>query len=368
VNAGSTYIPTFYLQALDGTGTVQITTSAPGYATDTSTIALRPSGFIINSPGNFSTTTFAADTPIQIGSGLLDPNTLAWQGGQPLRAGATASVPVTSLNTGVGTITVSPVVFNGNDGSANTAFDPLAGGTATIKVGTPAGFSAPSNYQQITATVTAPAITASPVTVGLDLQAMFNVYLPVAPPSPVTVTVMSNNSAVATITTNDKVAGGTTLSFPNVSGIPVGTIYVQGRSLGSTTLTIQAPGYTDGTASVTVDPSGYIINTPGGDFSTTTLSANTTVQIISGRLHPTTLNYQAGQPVRGGLSVSVAVTSSNPAVGPITTSPLTFNGGDGSATTEFDPQTAGTSTISVGTPAGFSTSSNYQHLTATVTP
>jgi hypothetical protein len=35
----------------------------------------------------------------------------------------------------------------------STAFDPLSPGATNISIGTPAGFSTPSNYQQITATV-----------------------------------------------------------------------------------------------------------------------------------------------------------------------------------------------------------------------
>ena len=65
----------------------------------------------------------------------------------------TASVDVTSSDTGVGTITTSPLVFNGGDYNLSTEFDPQAEGTTTISVGTPAGFDTPSNYQQITATV-----------------------------------------------------------------------------------------------------------------------------------------------------------------------------------------------------------------------
>jgi hypothetical protein len=38
VGAGQTTIPGFYVQALAGSGAVTLQTSAPGYATDTSTI------------------------------------------------------------------------------------------------------------------------------------------------------------------------------------------------------------------------------------------------------------------------------------------------------------------------------------------
>jgi hypothetical protein len=50
-------------------------------------------------------------------------------------------------------ITVSPLTFGPNVGSANTQFDPIAAGTSTLTVGTPAGFDASNNFRQITATV-----------------------------------------------------------------------------------------------------------------------------------------------------------------------------------------------------------------------
>ena len=68
----------------------------------------------------------------------------------------TVGVPVTSSDLAVGTITTSPIVFNPGDSSDSTSFQPIADGTSTISIGTPAGFSTPSQYQQITATVQSP--------------------------------------------------------------------------------------------------------------------------------------------------------------------------------------------------------------------
>ena len=85
------------------------------------------------------------------------------------------SVPVTVVDitgTNVGSITVSPVVFNGGDNFKDTAFDPMSAGTAQISVGVPAGFATPiASQRQITATVTAPGISSGNVAVGRDLQA-----------------------------------------------------------------------------------------------------------------------------------------------------------------------------------------------------
>ena len=63
------------------------------------------------------------------------------------------------------------------------------------------------------------------------------------------------------------------------------------------------------------------------------------------------------------------VTSSNPAVGTIVGSPVAFAPGDSFKTTAaFDPAAVGSTTIAVTTPAGFTTPSNSQSITATVNP
>ena len=81
-----------------------------------------------------------------------------------------------------------------------------------------------------------------------------------------------------------------------------------------------------------------------------------------------TLNWAATQPVRGGASVNVDVTSSNPAIGAITISPIAFTGNQSASTTQFDPIAQGSTIVTVGTPAGFSPPSNFRQITATITP
>ena len=65
VNAGSSFIPTFYVQSLTDTGTITITASAPGYATDTSTVTSAPSGFWLNA-NDFTRDVFAANVGYSI--------------------------------------------------------------------------------------------------------------------------------------------------------------------------------------------------------------------------------------------------------------------------------------------------------------
>jgi hypothetical protein len=383
VNAGASSSSTpIFIQALDGTGTVQVTASAPGYASQVATMTLAPSGFVISpfQTGNFTTTTFSPNTTIQLAPALLNTS-LNFVTTQTVRSGLTQiTVPLTAVDrpgsSGVGTIVGSPAVFNGGDTFKNLQFDPAAAGLSDIQVGTPTGFnfSTPANARVVTATVTAPAITFGSTTfgVGQNLQGPVSISLAATPPNPVTVTVTVSSTAVATIvsSTTPTVEGSNTVTFTNVSSTFVGTILVQGRAAsGTTTVTAQAAGFADGTMTVTATPSGFtLINL--GNFTTTTTGANATLQITPARLNPSTLNFELNQAIRGGFSTSVPVTAvdqSGSGVGVITVSPLAFTANQSAQITAFDPVNVGTSLISVGVPSGFATPSNFRQITATVT-
>ncbi len=364
VGAGSSSIPAVFMQALVGSGTADYEVTAPGYGTARHTVTFQPSGFEFVT-GSVSTTTFSPNTSIRIDVGRLTPGTLTYVTSQSLRPGVNAQVAVTSSDTNVGTIVTSPILFGPGDFTANTTFDPLTAGSTTLALAQPAGFSTPAGAQQITATVTAPDISVGDVTVGRDLQTSMSISLGVTPPSPVTITVTSSSGALVTVTKDGSVAGGTSLTFTNVTNTAGNVFFVQGRSLGTTTLTISAPGYNDATSNVTVDPSGFAFVT--GSISTTTFSTNSSIRLDVGRLNPTTLNFVSSQSLRGGLTAQVPVTSSDPNVGTITTSPVIFNAGVFTANATFDPANGGTTTIALAQPAGFTTPSSGQQITATVT-
>jgi hypothetical protein len=369
VGGNQTFIPNFFLHALAGSGTAQFTTSAPGYATDTSTVTLTPSGFIINSPSVINTTTFAANSTVQIAAARLAPGTLNFQANQELRAGLAVNVSMSSSDTTVGSIVGSPVTFAGGQGTASVQFDPANQGTSTLEVATPAGFDAPNNFRQITATVTAPAIngfSGGALRVGEDLQDTVNVSLSVAPPSAVDITVTLASGAIARVSDTATVLGGTTVVFPGVANTTQRTLFLQGLLQGTTQVTVSAPGYATNTQTITVDPSGFIINGPTA-INTTTFSANTAVQITAARLLPGTLVFQENETVRAGLTVPVTISSSNAAVGIITPNPLSFGPSVGTLNTQFDPLGEGTTVIEVTTPSGFDASSNFRQITATVT-
>ncbi|HET8925758.1 MAG TPA: kelch repeat-containing protein [Candidatus Acidoferrum sp.] len=366
-NVSSTFVGTLHVYAVQGTGTAQISANAPGYATGTSTITLQPSGFIINSPGAINTTTFSGPTQVQVTSALLTPGTLTWAGNQPLRPGiGPFNISLALTGATPGTLMPTTLTFNGGDSFQNSSFQPSNAGSATINLGAqPAGFSTSANFQQIPVAVTAPAINvASNVSVGLNLQVSVNVFLQSVPPNPVTLTITSPNSSIATVTTNPAVAGGATATFTNVTSTFVGTLTIQGISQNTTQLKLQAPGYSDAFVNVTVNPSGFIINTPSN--FTASVGSNRLIQITPAMLDPSTLNFAGNQTLRAGFAVNVSVNSSDATVGTISTSPVAFTGNSTFVNTTFQALKAGSTFISVVPPTGFSLPGNFQQILATV--
>ena len=72
--------------------------------------------------------------------------------------------------------------------------------------------------------------------------------------------------------------------------------------------------------------------------------------------------------MRGSLSFSVNVFSSDPSVGIITVSPLIFTGDADYLNTAFDPLAVGTTTISITQPPGFTPPVDRTSIVATVNP
>jgi hypothetical protein len=284
---------------------------------------------------------------------------------------------VTSSNLAVGTIVNTPQTVAGNasctTASGGLQFDPLAAGASTLTVTTPSGFSTPSNNQSIVATVTAAGINVNGHTaLGKNLQIGTSGSLQApAGTGGVVVTLTSSDAAKLLIAPNASTAGSASITLTVAANQTSFSYTLQGLdSSGTVQITASATGYADGTANVTLEPSGFYFNT--GSFSTNQLAANTSVQVCASSLNPTTLNLDfASTTLRAGIGpVSVAVTSSNLAVGTIVNTPQTVAGNANCTATsgglQFDPLGVGTSTLTVTTPSGFSTPSNNQSITAIV--
>ena len=331
-------------------GTVAITATAAGFAPDsqtvtvTLTLSISPTSLtVIN--GQTSNVTLNLSSPAPAGG--LNFNT---------------SIDNTSFAT-------VPATVHVNAGSTSVQVQ-----VSGVGVGSTILRASALGVTQATAAITVnppPAISVGDATVGKDLQVAFSGSLGAAAPAGGRqVTITSLDASKLLLASSPTAAGGASLVLTVGAGsFSTPTFYVQALTdTGTAQFQTTASGYATGTSTVTFWPSGFTLLM--SNFTTTTFSPNTALQIYTVVLDPTTLNYAGTQSLRGGLTVSVPVTNSDPTVGAIVGSPAVFNGGDGylNASVAFDPNAAGTSTIGLITPPGFTTPSNYQQITATVNP
>ena len=364
----------YYVQGVDtALGTATITASIPAYTNDTATATVRGRALDIIFLGT-STTTLSADAPFSVRIGVLNAAGTGYTAEQTIRAGGTgvtatltSSAPtigqlVTSAQSGsLVTVDIAPQQSRspGTVATGGVAFDPLAAGTTTVAATIP-GFTALTGAQ-VNVTVTSPAISIGTATVGAGLQeSASGSFGATVPPGGVTVHIVSSDSSIALVSPNASTPGSGSIDVPVNAGAGSFNYYVQGvegRS-GTITLTATAPGYTDGTATLTVRGTALDIIFLG--TSTTTLSPDAPFSVRIGVLNAGGNGYTAEQTIRaGGTAVTATLTTSAPAVGQLVTS-----GGSGSNATvvigvgqsrspgsvatggvALDPQTAGTTTV-----------------------
>ncbi len=363
-------------------GTATLTVSAPGFTSSTSTITVYPSGFAFYGyfTPPYTTTTFSGQSSPAVGTITIGSSgsIYGYIGQLPLNPGVTATVAITDGTPTVGMISSAALVFTTGDTSHTFNFTPVAAGTTNLAITTPVGFttpmsgspSVPQNQSGIV-TVTAPGISIGNVTTAVNLQQSLSINLTQTPPSNggngVTVTVTSSSPTLATLSKDPTVVGTPSVVFTNVTSTNVGTIYVQGQALGTAQLTETASGYTDGSSTVTVQPAGFAFYNGGQTFTTTVASGPYTLTAYPFALNTgtQTLIYYPLMVSPGLGNVTVPVTSSNTAVGTTPSGP-SFAPGAPSADFHFVPVGTGTSTVTLGTPAGFSTPSQNLTVTGTV--
>jgi hypothetical protein len=386
VPANSTTLPSFYVQGL-AMGTGQLQASAAGYNFNTGnyngSVAITPSGFVIAGPSgtagqSFSTTTISGNTLLTLTLMRLDPSNNPAQIGQ-LMGGATATVAVTSGTSATGTIIDSPVVFSGGESTDSTVyFSPLQVGNSVLSVVQPAGFSTPTTGAQLTGNVSPAQITfsLSGTNVGANLEMLGSASLNApAPAGGMVVTITSGNPSAVLLSPVAGVLGTTSIavSVPSGSGLNgVGfpQFYIQAlQSSGTVTLTASAGGWVSGSISVNLTPSGFVLVSPNGvgqDFGTyLSLGVSTPLTVQSMQLSASGAP-QTEQPLRGGVTENVTVTSDTSYVGTIVGSPVTISGGSESGSLSFQPAGTGVTLLTVWPPAGFATPSSGNTLHADV--
>jgi len=370
VNAGGSFISGVFAQALAEAGSVEVTASAPGYASAVLVVELAPSGFVLTSSSVLQTTTFSANSTLTVRSCRLVPTTLTCTAFQPVRGGLPIDLTLTSSDPAVGVMT-GPIAFPGGTTTETGAFDPLTAGTTTLAIVQPGGFEVPNSLQSRIVEVSAPSVVApASVAVGNGLQTTFFVSLDAAAPAPIDVTVTSADPAIArpcfTIgqtSCNSTTTAGASVTVAGVAGTSVGSVFAQATGKGSTLFTVAAPGFRPAEIVVNVTDAGFVFTT-ASDLDTTVFSGAQNVSVRACRLNAGGV-CQVFQPPRGGSVVDVGITSTDPSVGTAASAvfgPVSVS----TVTTTFTPLDAGTTVLSIVTPAGFDPSVTRQQRTANV--
>jgi hypothetical protein len=155
---------------------------------------------------------------------------------------------------------------------------------------------------------------------------------------------------------------------------------------GTATYSASAPGYLTRTAAITLAPSGVVVTpstygppdeaelsrkesteTPRGFVSNLSKPEKMPLTVWTVQLEPVTLRSAdvTVQQLRAGVTLEVALNSSNPSVGAVA-SPVRIPSGSDHAMTHFSPLGIGSTDISVVTPVGFTKSDNSTSVKAIV--
>ncbi|MHB1192657.1 MAG: Ig-like domain-containing protein [Longimicrobiales bacterium] len=363
----------YYVQGMEGIivpDTVPVLASAPGFTSGSANwVVVQPALYFSGLPS--TTTTFSANSNLTVYIGT--PSGTSYVNGQQIRAGGTpvtATLVVSNSSVGQlatlsgssGTVTTTIAVGSSNSppySSGGVQFDPLSDGTATVSATIP-GFIAQSAATN-TVTVTAPAITVYSGTVGAGLQTQPYVYLGVGTHGGVTLWLKSSAPDILKLSPDAITAGTDSISIVVPNGTQYVYYYVQGveGTTGTATITASAPGFTDGSATWTVESAKFDIS---GLLTTTTAAAAD--DLFQVRVGISSGSSVTAQSIRaGGTALTATLTSSAPTVGQLKAgaqvgasvtvtipvgssgSPNTFESG-----AVFDPLTAGSTTVAAAIP------------------
>ena len=355
-------------------GTSGYTAAVDTFGTADGTVTIGNSGFYLVSPfgfgaDHFNTTTLSSPSEIDVFPALLDASGIPIST-QLIAGGTTVNVNVTSSATSVGTITTSPVTFTGGADQAITNFQPASVGSTTITVVAPAGFATPAQSSTVVAVVGTPKVAVQNIDIlGNNLEVQSTLFLSApAPAGGVTVTLTSSDASLLMFSSTATGNGSGTLQILVPAGNTGVNFFLYGKSgAGTPTYNAAAPGFTSSSASVNLAPTGIIIFGPSGPGGSnqpafeldTTVAAGPTPLSVSTAVLDGTGNSVQTQPLQGGASVTVSLTTTpnTAGVGTITT-PITITPSNDTANSTFTPHGTGQTTVSVARPLNFTTPSN----------
>jgi hypothetical protein len=281
--------------------------------------------------------------------------------------------------------------LEGGSSTARTSFQPAAEGDSDLSAVQPKGFTVPAERAKVTVSVNKPGLSiVGDLYLGKDLQ--MTGVLAMGEPAPpgglkVTITIADSAKLLVSAKEDEVGSGSVTLTVPAGQGTAQYFLQALGDS-GEVTYEAKAPGYRTRTARIGLSQSAVIVASErygppdesavrrrGGidiprEFFVSLIDAKThpvLVGIWTAHIDPETgrtadITVQA---LRPGVSVTVALASSNPGVATVE-SPLIIKSGSAHIVSRFTPVGAGKTVISINTPEGFGTPKNATSVPATV--
>jgi hypothetical protein len=383
--------PEFWVQGLADTGTVTYTVTAKGVGSGKGTVTLVPSTVVILGPfkaPSFETTPGGHALRLTVISAVLDSAMKASQE-QQVAGGTSLAVRIDNSHSEFGTVHDSTVTLTGGASEVVTSFQAAAEGQTTLTPVQPPGFRTAAERASVVAIIKKPGVGVSEdLIVGKDLQVNGVACLgEPAGPKGVTITLTSSDPAKLLLSAAaDKLgAGSITLTVP--PGQSTAEYFLQGLGdSGKITYEATAPGFRSQTAHMELTTSGIIVGYSKygppdeaavklrrGEHQERSFYAS----LADSKKNPIHLKvwsaYLDGglaadftvQALRPGVSATVILKSSDPAVGTVE-STVTITPGSSNALAVFTPNSAGPTVITVSTPSGFTTPKNATHVPAVV--
>jgi hypothetical protein len=379
----------FWFQALGSSGSVTYTANAPGRGSGAGTVTLAPSAILIKGPypvPKFPTTTGAEPSKIRLIAGRLD-SSLKLSEAQAVISDV--SVEVSNSNVSAGRLADSPVTIPAGEASAVTLLQPAGEGDVTFTIKAPPGFSVPAEFATLTASVRKPGIFVSDdIFIGENLEMGGALALgEFAPAGGLTVTLTSADPTRLLISASQTEPGSKSVQIKIPAEGINATYFLQALgSSGEVEYTATAPGFRARTGVVKLAPSGITLTpyfqgppdeaqvlrkltSDGTHGFLMKESEQTPMKLIAwtAQLDPKTHRSAdiTVQPLRAGISLTVPLRNSNPAVGKMA-SEITIAGGSDHGSVDFTAASTGTTEISVVTPGNFTVSANSTKVIGTV--
>jgi hypothetical protein len=382
--------PEFYVYGLGSSGTANYSASAPGYAKCSGTVRLAPSGIVIQGSyglGNPTLiTTGTEPSKVTVHSELIGPAG-EFMIPQPVAGGRSVAVNITNSNPQVGTVTPSTVTIASGATSATARFKPSSAGNTTLAASAPPDFRVVSQYGMATIRVVAPGIgLTDQASIGRNLQIGGSLSLGQPAPGGLQVVLTSNNPEQLLLSHGAQEPGAASITVDVAAGGTSGTYYLQSLSdTGTVTYSATAPGFVSRIGNVRLTPSGVVIGLGPPDEAevfrkeASEYEHGLSISLSHDKGFPLTVYMAQLDPVthrgaditvqalRPGVSATVELNNSDPAVGTISSS-VSIKSGSSSAAAPFGARKEGSTVISAITPTGFTAASNSTSLTVAVKP